>query len=288
MVTKGQTTRGGLDNQDIVARLREAADLLEQQGANPFRVSAYRKAADTVAGLSEDAAAVLERDDVDGLIALPAIGRSLATAIAEMVRTGRWAQLERLRGTVQPEQLFQAVPGVGPELARRIHDRLGVDTLEGLEAAAHAGRLEKVAGIGPRRAAMIAAVLANMLRRGRPPQLGTVPVPPIDMLLDVDRLYRQKAAAGELKTIAPRRFNPSGEAWLPILHAQRDNWHFTVLYSNTARARDLGRVHDWVVVYFHTDSEPEGQCTVVTERRGELTGKRVVRGREAECRAYYA
>lgn len=288
MVTKEPTTRGGLDNHDIAARLREAADLLEQQGANPFRVSAYRKAAGTVADLPEDTAAILERDDVDGLIALPAIGRSLASAIAEMVRTGRWAQLERLRGTVQPEQLFQAVPGVGPELARRIHDRLGVDTLEGLETAAHAGRLEKVAGIGPRRAAMIAAVLANMLRRGRPRPRGTVPVPPVDMVLDVDRLYRQKAKAGELKTIAPRRFNPSSEAWLPILHAQRDDWHFTVLYSNTARAHDLGRVYDWVVVYFHTDEEPEGQCTVVTERRGELSGKRVVRGREAECRTYYA
>lgn len=278
----------GLTNQDIAARLREAADLLEQQGANPFRVSAYRKAADTVTGLPEDIGQVLDRDDVDGLIALPAIGRSLAAAIAEMVRTGQWAQLERLRGDTAPEKLFQAVPGIGPELARRIHDRLGVDTLEGLEATAHAGRLEKVDGIGPRRAAMIAALLANMLRRGRPLPRGGTPTPPIAMVLDVDRLYRQKAAAGELRMIAPRRFNPSGEAWLPILHAQRDDWHFTVLYSNTARAHDLGRLHDWVVVYFHTDDAPEGQCTVVTERRGGLTGKRVVRGREAECRTYYA
>jgi hypothetical protein len=134
---------------------------------------------------------------------------------------------------------------------------------------------------------MIAAVLANMLRRGRPRQSGSTPVPPVAMVLDVDRLYRQKAAAGELRTIAPRRFNPSGEAWLPILHAERDDWHFTVLYSNTARAHDLNRVYDWVVVYFHADDEPEGQCTVVTERRGELTGRRVVRGREAECQAYY-
>ena len=44
---------------------------------------------------------------------------------------------------------------------------------------------------------------------------------------------------------------------------------------------------DWVVVYFHSDSEPEGQHTIVTETRGSLIGKRVVRGREQECRAYY-
>ena len=69
--------------------------------------------------------------------------------------------------------------------------------------------------------------------------------------------------------------------------AQRDAWHFTVLFSNTARAHELGRVLDWVVVYFHSKDEPEGQSTVVTETRGQLAGKRVVRGREAECRGYY-
>lgn len=277
-----------MTNQDIAARLREAADLLEQQGANRFRVNAYRVAARTVAGLPEDAAALLAREGLDGLVALPGIGRALAAAIAEMVRTGSWVQLQRLRGAVEPSQLFQAVPGVGPELARRIHDRLGVDTLEALELAAHDGRLEKVEGIGPRRVAMISAALANMLRRGRPRRREPAPAPPVEALLDVDRAYREKAAAGSLRKIAPRRFNPKGEAWLPIMHAERGDWHFTALYSNTARAHELGRVFDWVVVYFHTDDEPEGQCTMVTETRGELEGRRVVRGREAECRDLYA
>ena len=96
-----------------------------------------------------------------------------------------------------------------------------------------------------------------------------------------------KAAAGALRKIAPRRFNPSGEAWLPVLHAHHGDWHFTALFSNTARAHELDRVSDWVVIYFHTDDDPEGQCTVVTETHGPLEGRRVVRGREAECRAYY-
>ena len=111
--------------------------------------------------------------------------------------------------------------------------------------------------------------------------------PDIAMLLDVDREYRGKAAHGSLQKIAPKRFNPTSEAWLPILHTERDTWHFTVLFSNTARAHDLKRTDDWVVVYFHSDSEPEGQHTIVTETRGSLIGKRVVRGREQECRAYY-
>jgi hypothetical protein len=49
----------------------------------------------------------------------------------------------------------------------------------------------------------------------------------------------------------------------------------------------LGRTHDWVVLYFYDGDHREGQRTVVTETRGSLLGKRVVRGREEECRAFY-
>jgi hypothetical protein len=248
-------------------------------------VSAYRRAAETVAGLDEDVAALLERQGIEGLDALPGIGSVLAQAIAQMVRTGRWAQLERLRGAVAPEQLFQSIPGLGPGLARRIHEHLDVDTLEGLELAAHDGRLEQVPGIGPRRAAMLRATLAGMLARTRPARRQRALEPPVDLLLDVDREYREKAARGALPKIAPRRFNPSGAAWLPILHTERGEWRFTALFSNTALAHELGRVDDWVVIYFHQDSGPEGQRTVVTESRGPLAGRRVVRGREAECAA---
>ena len=81
--------------------------------------------------------------------------------------------------------------------------------------------------------------------------------------------------------------NPDRVAWLPILHTERDAWQLTSLFSNTALAHQLGRVKDWVVIYFHTDSRNEGQRTVVTETQGKMKGKRVVRGREAECIAYY-
>jgi hypothetical protein len=84
--------------------------------------------------------------------------------------------------------------------------------------------------------------------------------------------------------IAPRRNNPEGAAWLPILHTYENGWHFTTLFSNTDRAHELGRVRDWVVVYFERDGH-EGQCTIVTEYRGPLVGKRVVRGREGEVAA---
>lgn len=280
------------ENQDVAQRLREGADLLEAQGANPFRVGAYRKAADTIATLPEDLRGIFEARGLPGLDAIPHVGPGIAAAIAEMLVSGTWSQLDRLRGTIDAARLFQTIPGVGAQLAERLHEHLGVDTLEALEVAGHEGRLAAVPGVGPRRAASIRDSLTAMLDRSRRRRRGPAPPsgvePTVGVLLDVDRRYRAEAAAGRLPTIAPKRFNPEGKAWLPVLHATIDDWHVTALYSNTARAHELDRVFDWVVIYFHRDAHPELQRTVVTETRGALAGRRVVRGREAECRDWYA
>jgi DNA polymerase (family X) len=278
-------TKPSSENERIAGKLREAADILQAQRANPFRVRAYRRAADGVASLDVELGDVLARRGVEGLLALPGIGPGIAAAINELMRTGRWSQLERLRGTLDPERLFRSVPGVGPILARRIHEALAIDTLEALETATHDGRLAGVPGIGPRRAAMVRAQLATLLGRGRSRAASE---PSVEALLDVDEEYRRRAAAGRLRKIAPRRFNPTREAWLPVLHTERNDWRFTVLFSNTAQAHQLERTRDWVVVYFHTDAGPEGQRTVVSETKGPLVGRRVVRGREPECQAHYA
>ena len=71
-----------------------------------------------------------------------------------------------------------------------------------------------------------------------------------------------------------------------MLHTERGDWSFHVLFSNTGLAHRLGRTRDWVVIFFERDGD-EDQVTVVTETRGELAGKRVVRGRELECHAWY-
>lgn len=279
-----------VDSEQIAARLRQAAEILKAQGANPFRVAAYRKAAQTVEQSRVDLRDVLANKGRRGLSELPAIGAGLAAAIAEMLETGRWAQLDRLRGSLDPATLFRIVPGIGPELAERIHDALGIETLEALEVACHDGRLEHVPGMGKRRVAMARAAVAEFLGRARPRGQGDVAEdePEVGVLLDVDREYRERAVGHELPVIAPRRFNPEGEAWLPILHTRRGNWHFTALFSNTAAAHELGRTGDWVVLYFDSDHHGEGQRTVVTEHRGPLAGHRVVRGREADCAAHYS
>lgn len=280
-------------NDQIADVLDRIADLLEIQDANRFRVQAYRNGADTVRTADSSIADIALEGDEGALQDLPDIGEGIANIITSYVKTGRSEMLEQLQGEVAPGELFKQVPGIGEELAHRIAEELDVSTLEELEQAAHDGRLRDLEGFGPTKVRNIQVSLAGMLstaaqrtRRCASGEEAPEEQPSVATLLDVDEEYRRKAEADELRKIAPKRFNPEGEAWLPILHTQRKGWDFTALYSNTARAHDLDKIHDWVVLYYERDGE-EAQATVVTETHGPLEGKRVVRGREAECRRYY-
>jgi Holliday junction resolvasome RuvABC DNA-binding subunit len=276
-----------MQNTEIARRLEEVAGLLNEQGANPYRVQAYRHAAETLRRLDRPVTEIVQREGAEGLRRLPGIGESLARSIRELVLTGKLPVLDRLRGEADPVSLLASVPGIGPVLAERLHQDLGIDTLEELEAAAHDGRLTNIAGIGEKKLAGIMDSLATRLGRVRvPARLVAADEPAVAELLDVDREYREKAVAEQLRRIAPRRFNPRGEAWLPVLHTQRGERHYTALFSNTARAHQLGKTRDWVVLYYD-GGQGERQCTVITSQRGPLTGKRIVRGREGECVSYY-
>jgi len=276
-------------NARVADRLEEEAQLLEQQQANPFRVQAYRNAATTIRELPRNVIEILHEEGLDGLDRLPTIGPALARAISLIVTTGRLPMLDRLRGEADPVAVLASVPGIGTGLAERVHEELEIETLEELEAAAHNGRLEAMKGFGAKRVAGVRDALATRLGRRRSPPSSGEPDerPSAGELLDVDREYRAASAAGRLKRIAPRRFNPARRAWLPVMHTWRDGRHYTVLFSNTARAHQLGRTHDWVVMYFD-GRDGERQHTVVTATTGALKGQRVVRGREVECAAYYA
>ncbi|MFW6135527.1 MAG: hypothetical protein ACOC7N_01750 [Chloroflexota bacterium] len=147
-------------NEDVATVLDQIADLLETQGANRFRIRAYRNAAHTVRTADEPVADVVREGGEDALQDLPNIGAGIARVIGTYVRTGRSDLLDRLKGEVAPGELFTQVPG------------------------------------------------------------------------------------------------------------------------------DLLKTHDWVALYYQRDGD-EDQATVVTETHGPLQGKRVVRGRESECRRYY-
>lgn len=290
-------------NEEIAVSFDRVAELLHAQGASPWRVNGWRNAADGVRRLPRPASDILAQEGVGGLRAAAGVGESLAFAIRELVVTGHLGTLDRLEGQVSPEELFMGVPGVGSALASSVHQKLGIETLEELEIAANDGRLAKVPGFGERRVRMVRESLNTILgasgrRRGRQlrerermiapeePYTDHPDEPSVAGLLAVDEEYRDAAAKGLLKRIAPRRFNPTSDAWLPVLHTERDGWSFSAMFSNTRRAHDLGRTHDWVVIYFERDGH-EGQVTVVTEGHGPLAGKRVVRGHEHECRTLY-
>jgi hypothetical protein len=276
---------------ELAAALRETADLLEAQGASPFRVRAYRNAAETVGAWKVSLWHMVEAEGAAGLMRFPTIGRSIAGTLAHMVRTGKSPLLERLRGDDAAERLFATVADIGPKLAQRIHEHLGIETLWELEAAAQDGRLAQVPGMGQKRLRAVRESLAGRFRRPAPIKsfvtTETELEAPIGELLDVDRQYRDLAKKQQLPRIAPRRFNPTREAWLPVLHTERDSRHYTAMFSNTAKAHELGTIHDWVVIY-RDDHGNHGQWTVITSNFGQLRGQRIVRGRESECAAHYA
>ncbi len=281
-------SRRAPSNAEIAARFEEVASLLEAQNASQYRVQAWRGGAATLRHTKRPAAEILDAEGVEGLEALPGIGSALARAARELVDTGTLGMLQRLRGESDPLAVLASVPGVGTALAQRVHDELDVDSLEQLETAAHDGRLARVRGFGPKRVAGIRDALATRLGRRPRARASAAPaaVPSVNELLDVDREYRERAARGDLPLIAPRRFNPTGEQWLPVLHTTRGERHYTALFSNTARAHELGRTRDWLVLYYD-GHDGEQQCTIVTTPKGPLKGRRVVRGREPECVTHY-
>lgn len=281
-----------ISNEEIAAALDHVADLLELEDESSFRVRSYRTAAQTIRDLDTPVRFLIKQDGENLLKDLPGIGDKLAGSIREIATTGRLRLAEKLERETWPGQIFTRVPGLGPDLARRIHDQLGIRTLEELEIAAHDGRLEQVEGIGPHRVEGVRVALSGMLSQSSRRRLHEAAQtqdeqhPAVALLLEIDEEYRRKAERDQLRKIAPKRFNPQGEAWLPVLNAKRQGWSFTALYSNTATAHRLGKTHDWVVIYYEK-AGAQRQGTVVTAERGKLAGKRVVRGRERECREYY-
>ncbi|MHB1073390.1 MAG: helix-hairpin-helix domain-containing protein [Gemmatimonadaceae bacterium] len=275
------------ENSDVADRLEAVADLLTEQGAPAAHAAEYRSAATAIRLLAQPVTELLEQQGVAALEAVPAVGPAISRAVRDLVVTGRLAILERLRGEDDAEALLASVPGIGDTLAQRLHDEYDVETLEQLEAAAHDGRLQKIAGFGPKRVSGIRDTLAQRLgrlRRMSLPRDG--PQPTVAELLDVDREFRERTAAGTLPRIAPRRYNPANEPWLPILHTERGARFFTALYSNSPRAHQMRKVWDWVTLYWGGD-DGERRATIITARVGPLHDRRVIRGREKECEQYY-
>lgn len=139
-----------VENAEVARLFRELADLLEVDGANPFRVRAYRNAARTVEQAPQSVADLAARGGVQALDALPGIGPDLAVKILEIVRTGTLSALARER-EVAPRGVagLLEIPGVGPKRARQLVEALDVHSAAELARAARAGRVRELPGFGP-------------------------------------------------------------------------------------------------------------------------------------------
>jgi len=276
-----------MENRTVALRLERIAELLELREENPHRVRAYRKVAAAVRGQDASLERRFREGGGEALRELPGVGRGISAVVGELLRTGSSRLLRDLEADLDPVRVFSRIPGISGTLARRVVEELGLRSLADLEQAAHDGRLLHVEGFGTKRVQGVREALAARLSRSGSTATEEGPPPQVELLLEIDDRYRELARAGELRTIAPRRFNPQRESWLPVLDAERGDWEFTVLFSNTAQAHERGKTHDWVVIFYESDGR-EGQCTVVTAGEGSLEGKRVVQGRERECRLYYS
>jgi DNA polymerase (family 10) len=149
----------GLHNEDVGESFDEMADLLAILGENPFRVRAYRRAAQVVRSLPRE---VCELRDVGELDELPGIGADLAGKIGELCRTGHMPALEELRRRVAPgvRDLLR-LPGLGPVRVRALSTRLGIRDTTDLGRALAGDRLSELKGFGAGITARLRAALAE-------------------------------------------------------------------------------------------------------------------------------
>ncbi len=160
-----------MDNLTVAEALYEIADLLEFTGGDPFKVRAYRKAAEALA-LQPDPVEQLVREGK--LTKIPGIGKAIAAKVTEMVETGRIGYLEELRQAVPPGvRDLTRVPGLGARTAMLLYRQLGIDSLEALELAAREGRLRELPGFGPRKEAALLQAVARVRRRPDRLSIGT-------------------------------------------------------------------------------------------------------------------
>src|SRR5687768_11544831 len=150
-----------MHNAEIAAALEDIAELLEMEGANRFRIRAYRNAARTLETMTRPVAAMVERGE--DLTTLPGIGAEMSRHVTEMVETGSMRYRDELTRDM-PASILQLtrVPGLGPKKAAQLWKALGIDTIDRLEAEIQSGRVQTVPGFGAKSGEKILAAIARM------------------------------------------------------------------------------------------------------------------------------
>jgi DNA polymerase (family 10) len=169
-----------MENVEIAHLLTKYADLIEIQGADLFRIQAYRNAARTIESLSQSVAQLLHEGKDLKKLKLPGIGKSMAEHIEEIVKTGTLSALKELRKKLPAtlDELLE-VEGLGPKRTKQLYEKLGISSVKKLEQAIASGKLESLVGFGEKSIEKISRAIQNLGKR-----------PKRFKLLDADQLVR--------------------------------------------------------------------------------------------------
>ena len=153
-----------IHNAEIAEIFNEYADLLEIEGANQYRVRAYRTAARNISNLSHSAAEMVNKNE--DLSRLPGLGKDLASKVADIVNTGKLSQLEELKKKLPAELIdITGLAGLGPKRTGKLYQKLGITSIEELEEAA---KKQKVRGLPGFAAKTEQKILEEIGRKGEP------------------------------------------------------------------------------------------------------------------------
>ncbi|MGS0891044.1 DNA polymerase/3'-5' exonuclease PolX [Burkholderia stagnalis] len=236
-----------IHNAECAAVFAEIADMLEIQGANPFRVRAYRNAARTIADHGRDIPAMIANGDDLGRI--PSIGPDLAAKLREIAATGTCELQQTLRHAL-PGAIVELldVPGLGAKRVKALHDALHVDSLEQLRAEAKSGHVRALPGFGAKTEAHLLEAIDDRLQRE--PQRFLLPVARQALTPLLERL-RAVAGVGEAVPAGSFRRRRETVGDLDILVTARDPAAVAdafVGYGEVARVLAHGKTKSSVVL----------------------------------------
>ncbi len=190
-----------MTNNDFAKIFMLIGDLMELKGENVFKISAYRKAADTMTNSAEEVATLWKENR---LMELTGVGDAIAGKIDELMQTGRLKYLERLEEEVPPDLVaLLTVPGIGSKTAMLLYKHLGIKGLGELEQAARDGRIAAVPGMGNKKQETLLKSIESLHRRGEKKTLLGIALPcarqiMLDMM-KIDPNIKQLQPTGALR-----------------------------------------------------------------------------------------
>jgi len=145
-----------LDNQSIAQKFYRLAALMDIRGDDPFRLRSYRNAAEAIETWPKSLKQIAAEEGIEGLQAIPGVGKAIAGKIIEILDRGTFNAWERIVAET-PETVLDLleIPGIGPKTAALLHQKFKVSSIDALRKFVKGGGLEMVDGIGPKTAERI-------------------------------------------------------------------------------------------------------------------------------------